>query len=156
MAIHAGLGRRNAGERTLFDRGVAITAVDAIVADVMFVAKRNRLAARDADLSDVRRFIDRRERCHQNDQQNGSTEDGDPGDRVRARMKNLRHQPANPTSGAPPRHAENSLNRNDLRRLHRSPIADKRADRIGRKPIRELPRRDTINDRDHAQGKFER
>jgi hypothetical protein len=36
-------------------------------------------------------------------------------------MKNLRHQPANPTSGAPPRHAEKSLNRNDLRRLHRSP-----------------------------------
>ena len=68
MAIHARLRRRNAGERTFFDRGVAIATVDAIVTNVMFVAERDRLAARDADLGDVRRFIDRRERCYQDDQ----------------------------------------------------------------------------------------
>jgi hypothetical protein len=33
-------------------------------------------------------------------------------------MKNLRHLSANPTTGAPARHAEKLLNRNNLRRLH--------------------------------------
>jgi hypothetical protein len=134
---------------------MAIATVDTVIADMMFVAERDRLAARDADLGDVRRFIDCRERRHQTDQQNGATENGEPGDRVRARMKNLRHLPANPTTGAPPRRAEKSLNRNGLRRLHRPRKQTNALTESVGKPITQLPRRDTIIDRDHAHGNFE-
>ena len=67
MTIHAGLGRRNTRERTLLYRSVAIAAVDAIVADVMFVAKRHRLATRHTDFRDVGRLINGRQRQHQDD-----------------------------------------------------------------------------------------
>ena len=50
MAVHAGLGRRNAGERRFLDRGVAVAAVDAVAADVPFVAELDGLFARDVGL----------------------------------------------------------------------------------------------------------
>ena len=46
MAVHAGLGGRDAGERRGLDRSVAVPAVDADAADVMRVAERHRLLAR--------------------------------------------------------------------------------------------------------------
>ena len=49
MAGHAGLGRRHAGEGRRLDRGVAIAAVDADVADVVLVAERHRLLDRRAE-----------------------------------------------------------------------------------------------------------
>ena len=62
MAIHAGLGRRNARERALFHRGVAVTAIDAVVADMMLVTERHRLATCDTDVGDVGRLINCRQR----------------------------------------------------------------------------------------------
>src|SRR5436309_6699596 len=50
MAIHAGLGRRDAGGGRYFDRGVAITAIDAVVAGVMFMAELHGLFARHESL----------------------------------------------------------------------------------------------------------
>ena len=43
MAGHAGMGRRQAGERRGLDRGVAVAAIEAKAADMMLVAERHRL-----------------------------------------------------------------------------------------------------------------
>src|SRR5471030_1070652 len=48
MAVHAGFRRRDAGERGVFDGGVAVAAVDAVAGDVALVAELDRLLARDA------------------------------------------------------------------------------------------------------------
>ena|ERR1700722_10863725 len=46
MATHAGFGRRKSGEGGSFYRGVAITAIDAIVGNMMFMAERDGLSGR--------------------------------------------------------------------------------------------------------------
>ena len=46
VAVHAGLGGRNAGKAGLLDRGVAVTAVNAQTTDVMLVAERRSLHSR--------------------------------------------------------------------------------------------------------------
>ena len=43
VAVHAGLGGRDAGEGGVFDRGVAVAAIDPQNARVVLVAERNRL-----------------------------------------------------------------------------------------------------------------
>jgi len=43
MAFHAGLRRRNPGKPRKFPRGMTVAAVDAVVADVMFVAELHGL-----------------------------------------------------------------------------------------------------------------
>ena len=43
VAVHAGLGRRDAGERRRLDRRVAVAAVDAVVEHVVLVAELHRL-----------------------------------------------------------------------------------------------------------------
>lgn len=43
MAVHTGLGRRHPRRRRRLDRLVAIAAIDAIVTNVMFMAKLDRL-----------------------------------------------------------------------------------------------------------------
>ncbi len=48
VAIHADFCRRNAGKRARLDRCVAVPAIDAIIANVMLVTKRDRLRARDS------------------------------------------------------------------------------------------------------------
>src|SRR5260370_11799569 len=46
MAIHAGLCRRNAGDGGSFHSGMTVTAVDAVIADEMFVAELHGLLTR--------------------------------------------------------------------------------------------------------------
>ena len=53
MTVHAGFRRRYAGERTFLNRRMAVTAIDAVIANMMFVTERHGLAARHADLRDV-------------------------------------------------------------------------------------------------------
>jgi hypothetical protein len=50
---------------------VAITAIDAVVTDVMFVAELHGLAARDTDLRQIGRPVNRRERGNE-DNEDGS------------------------------------------------------------------------------------
>src|ERR1044071_3952720 len=92
MAVHAGFSRRNTGERALLDRCVAITAIDSIVADVMFVAEGHRLAARHSHFGDVRRLIDGGQSSDHGQQENQTAENRYPGNRVGAWVKNLRHR----------------------------------------------------------------
>src|SRR5262249_40417863 len=89
VAVHARLGRRNARERRLLDRRVAVAAVDAVARDVPLVAELDRLLARGARLRHPRRSIhfveESEERCDEED----TAEDADPRNRIRAAMKDL-------------------------------------------------------------------
>src|SRR5689334_6070534 len=92
VAVHAGFGRWNTGERAFLDRGMAIAAIDSIIADMMFVAERHRLSARHSYFGNVWGFIDGRESRHYRDQENETAENRDPRNRVGAWVKNLRHR----------------------------------------------------------------
>ena len=93
VAIHADLGGRNAGERGLFHRGVAVTAIDAVITDVVFMAELHRLAARDADLRHIGRTVNRGEGGDEDDDDTDAPEYAHPGDGVRAPVKYLSHRP---------------------------------------------------------------
>ena len=54
MTVHAGPCRRDAGEGTFLHGSVAVSAIDAVVADVMLMAKGHGLAARHSNFGDVR------------------------------------------------------------------------------------------------------
>jgi hypothetical protein len=91
MTVHARLRRRNACERGLLDRSVAIAAIDPESFDVMFVAERNRLSARDISLCDVRGAVDLEDEPPESRNEKQEPEDADPSNRVGAAMKDLRH-----------------------------------------------------------------
>ena len=72
---------------------MAITAIDAVITDVMFMAELYRLAARDTDIRHVGRTVDRGERGYEDCDDADSPEYAHPGDGVRAPMKYLSHRP---------------------------------------------------------------
>ncbi len=78
MTVHTGFRRGNAGEGTLLDGRMAITAVDSVVPNMVFVAEWNRLNARYPNFADVRRLIDRRQRGDDSDRQRNASENTDP------------------------------------------------------------------------------
>lgn len=91
MTVHARLSRWNACRRRELDTRVAVPAIDAIVADVVFVAELNGL---------ITRYIlirqNRRTRRHENTRQRQTRQekrrkDTETGDEIRAAVKNLRH-----------------------------------------------------------------
>ena len=55
MTRHADVCAGNPGEGAFFDRVVAVTAIDPIIADVVFVTERHRLMERNVDVSGVGR-----------------------------------------------------------------------------------------------------
>ena len=57
MAVHAGLGRRNAGKVRRLNRCVAVTAVNTVPSDMVLMAEGHGLRPRDAGVSDVRRTL---------------------------------------------------------------------------------------------------
>jgi hypothetical protein len=93
VTIHADLGGRNAGERGLFHRRVAVTAIDAVVTNVVFMAELHRLAARDTDLRHIGGTVNRGESAYEDDDETDAPEYAHPGDGVRAPMKYLSHRP---------------------------------------------------------------
>ena len=58
MTRHAGIGAWQTSKGRLFDGGVTITAIDAVIANVMFVAEGHRLIQRNIDIGRVGRPID--------------------------------------------------------------------------------------------------
>ena len=93
MTVHARLRRRDAGEaRRLYGR-VAVAAVDAVAGDVALVAELQRLLARHVDLRDPRGAIDLVGEVEKTADEENRSENADPGNRVGASMKNLRHIP---------------------------------------------------------------
>jgi hypothetical protein len=91
VAIHAGLCRRESGNGGSFHAAVAVTAIDPVISDMMFVAKLHRLLARNVLPGHVRRTRNREHSQKRQPDQKQSRKDTKSGDEVRAAMKNLRH-----------------------------------------------------------------
>lgn len=91
MAVHASLGRCNAGEGCLLDGGVAVTAIDPEAADMVLMAEGNRLLAGHV----LRRCVGRAPKCvskpHGQDRRRADRGENDAGDRIRSWMKYLNH-----------------------------------------------------------------
>jgi hypothetical protein len=91
MTIHARLGRRNAGKGGILDGGMAITAVDAELADVMLMAEGNGLDAGEVRLRYIGRPTHDVKKPSGYDRQDRQREKAGLGDGIEAPMKNLRH-----------------------------------------------------------------
>src|SRR5271154_6644057 len=91
VAVHAGLGGRNARETRSLNRSMAVAAVDAESGNVMLMAERRRLRLAHSGVGDVRRTLHLH--CHPSER--GKHEDRaknrGPGQGVGAAMENLRH-----------------------------------------------------------------
>jgi len=70
---------------------VAVAAIYPIITDVVLMAEGHRLAARNADLRYVGRFIDCRQSGHQEDQQDDAAENADFGKGIGTGMEYLAH-----------------------------------------------------------------
>ena len=91
VAIEAGLGRRDAGERGILDRRMAVAAIDAVAGDVTLMAELNRLFAGDLRVGDPRGAMDLGDQPQQSGDDEERAEDTDPGNGVGAAVKDLRH-----------------------------------------------------------------
>src|SRR5215471_11849037 len=91
MAIHAGLGWRNAGKARNFDRRVTVAAIDPESGDVMLMTERNRLRLAHALIRDVRRALHDVGNTSQCGNDENCAKDSGARQRVRAAMKDLRH-----------------------------------------------------------------
>ena len=91
MAAHADLGGGQPGESRLFHGGVAITAIDAVVGDVMFMRERHRLIFRHGDIRDERSLVDPIRRPKNSTRSQEDRNDADLGQTVRAAVEYLRH-----------------------------------------------------------------
>ena len=94
MATHADLRARDAGERRFFDRGVAIAAIDAVIADVVLVAERHRLLEGHLDVGGVGRPENGGGRPAGAANKKHESKDDDPGVHVGAPGKDLGHAEA--------------------------------------------------------------
>ena len=72
---------------------MAVTAIDAVVTDVVFMAELHRLAARDPDLRHVGGTVNRGQGSYEDADDTNAPEYAHPGDGVRAPMKYLSHRP---------------------------------------------------------------
>src|SRR6267142_7140318 len=91
MAVHARFGRRNSRNRGSLHAGVAITAIDAVVADMMFMAELHGLLTREVLARHVGGTGHRKHGNQRQSDQKERRKDTKPCDEVRASMKNLGH-----------------------------------------------------------------
>jgi len=91
VAVHARLGRRDAGEAGGLDRGVTVAAVDAESGDVVLMAEGNRLRLADARVGYEGRALNHVNDSAQCRNNKDCAENGGAGQRIRAAMKDLRH-----------------------------------------------------------------
>jgi hypothetical protein len=92
MAIHTGLSRRNACIGKLLDCGVAVTAIDAVISDVMFVTELNGLFAREIRLSVIGGSVEFEQEPDDYRDEENRAEDANFRDEVGASMKDLTHR----------------------------------------------------------------
>ena len=91
MAIHTGLCRRNAGDGGSFDAGMAVAAVDAVIADVVFMAELHRLFTRDVLPRHIGRTRHRQHSDERDSNQKKRRKDTESRDEIGTAMKNLGH-----------------------------------------------------------------
>ena len=92
VTCHAGAGRRDAREGTLFHRGVAVPAINSESGDVVLMAEGNRLLFRLADIGEVPGAIDdgggKADACDNED----DNEDTEFRECIAPRLEYLRHR----------------------------------------------------------------
>jgi len=91
VTVHAGSGRRDPGERSFLDSRVAISAVDAVLAYVVFVAELNGLLARKKRLSVVRGSVELQQQPENYRDEEDRAKDTELGYVVSASTKDLAH-----------------------------------------------------------------
>src|ERR1700733_5214900 len=91
MAVHAGLGGRNAGETRSLNRRMAVAAVNAEPGDVMLMAEGNGLRPARSGVGNVRRTLHLQRSPTEHGKHEDRAKNRGPGEGVRAAMKNLRH-----------------------------------------------------------------
>ena len=91
MAVHARLGRRDAGEGRILDRGMTVAAIDAELADMVLVAERDGLDPRQFGLAYVGRPADDIEEPAAQRPQHKESREARFRDRIETAVKNLRH-----------------------------------------------------------------
>jgi hypothetical protein len=91
MTIHTGFCGWNAGGRRVLDPRVTVAAIDAIVADVVLVAKLHGLLARLILVGQIRRTCGSQNSRQRQSHQKKRGEDTEPRDEVCAAVENLRH-----------------------------------------------------------------
>src|SRR5215212_3024394 len=118
VAVHAGLGRRHPGRVRRLDRGVAVAAVDAVVADVVLVRELDGLLHLDELARVVGGAVDLGEHPERGGDEEDAAEDADLGDGVGAVVENLH---------ALPRTRLVTLGTSPARRDPRTPVGRTRA-----------------------------
>jgi hypothetical protein len=91
MAVHAGLGWRNAGHGGSLHAGMTVAAVDAVIANVMLVAELHRLLTRNVLPRQIRRARHRKYSYERQSDQKEGRKDTEARDKIRTSMKNLGH-----------------------------------------------------------------
>lgn len=92
MAVHAGFGRRHPGRGRRFDGRMAITAIDAVVADVMFMGKLNRLLSRNERLGNIRGPAQLKQNPKGTPSKKQADDDTQPRKRIHAAVEELWHR----------------------------------------------------------------
>src|SRR6266446_9051749 len=92
VTVHAGGGSRQARRGSRFHGCVTVAAIDAVVADVMFVTELDRLLALNPLAGVPGRAIKLSRDPQQRDENKHGAIDRQPRERVGAVMKNLRHR----------------------------------------------------------------
>ena len=95
MTAHANLRRRHAGRRRLLHRRVTVTAIDAVVPDVMFVTELNWLLALDVLAGVPARAINLSRHPERSEENKDRAEDRGPRQVIGAVTKNLWHRRQN-------------------------------------------------------------
>jgi hypothetical protein len=96
MAGHAGFGRRDAGEGRMFDRVMAIAAIDAETADVMLMAEGYRLTRDVVDASQIGRADQRETDAERQQDEKKQRQERDSRKTVGSRSEDLSHLHAAP------------------------------------------------------------
>jgi len=91
VTTHTGPSRGDSRKSALLNRSVAIAAIDAVVADMMFVAELNRLLARKKSLCVVRRPVEFQQEPHDDSNKKHSAVNRELGDVVGAASEDLAH-----------------------------------------------------------------
>ena len=92
VAVHAGLGRRDAGKIGILDGGVAVAAVNAHAAHVVLMAEGRVLHPRLVLPGHVLRALQLGQHRAQRHQHKKQTQDRHPRQRIGTAMKKLRHR----------------------------------------------------------------
>ena len=92
MTCHADVRAGNPGESAFFHRVVAVTAIDPIIADVVFVTERHGLMERNVDVGGVGRPPDRVNDPPEKDNSSDEAKDDDPRMDIGSTREDLGHE----------------------------------------------------------------